>query len=837
MPDTFAKEFQLLRSKYISNLEARENQIRELWGMLRHLKWSDHGVRVLQQLAHQLAGSGDTFGFPDISKAAKELETYLVEHQNPAQHIGGVERKVIDERIHTLSTALLNASQHPQDIPETSPLNRSPVVQGHSKKVFIVDDDTALSALLAVYLRNAGFIATTFESPADCLQQLEQEIPDIILMDLIFPTNGNLGSNTAGILAIQEIHQRVGSALPVILISSRTDLSARLQALRAGGAHYITKPINFPTLISTLLTTMEQHEPIRRVMIVDDEEAVAEYHAGILRTHGMDVLCVTQAMQSFQRAAQFKPELVILDMHMPDINGMELATLLRQEQAFSLLPIIFLTADHSEQLHQKIRALGVNALLTKPVDAKAFVGQCKRAIRDAQQLKSRIEHITRKSDDHQVTRHYLFSAIDDELQRSQTSAQPAAVYYISADQLDELNQHYGHVGIAQLHDAFCQHLAGFIGSQEQWSAIANLTACVLVSQRSAEHHQQRAAQIIRHLTSRIYQTQQESKTLRISLGIVYLSNADVGVNDVIQQAEAACEAARVSGGNCARLYEPGLSQAREQLPTDKTLATSVEPSAIAITEPEIVINDQLPNDKLALSYQPVINLENKDINHYDVLVRWRRDDGELISAAKFLHRIENPKLLVELDRWILQTAVNAMGADGSTRESATLFLHLSAQTLQQKIFFSFAANLMRNARLRGSRRVVFILEEAWVNADQEAAALLIKALHDAQCGVCLSRAGESLNAAHLIQTLAFDYVRLSPSLTSKASGQQAIIEQLVSAARVHKSRLIATQVEDSQHLGSLWEAGVTLFQGFFIQPPGSVFHKKNELAYNKEHEI
>ena len=827
MPDTFAKEFQLLRSKYIVNLTERANQISELWSMLRYLKWSDQGLRALQHLAHQLAGSGDTFGFPGISHAARQLEHYLIEHQNPAQFIGGIERKVIDEHIAALTSLLRAATDQSQQVLVHQSTTAEPVKQGHNKTIFIVDDDTALSALLAVYLRSAGFKVSTFESPASCMQQLEQELPDAVLMDLLFPTEGRLANPMPGITALQDIHQRGGEGVPVILISSRSDLNARLQALRAGGAGYLTKPLDLPALVKTLVATIEQHEPVHRVMIVDDDQAVAEFHASILRNQGMEVMCVTRAMHTFQRAVQFKPALLILDMHMPDINGVELAILLRQDPLFTLLPIIFLTADHSESLHERIHALGVNGLLTKPVEPAILVQECHTALHHTQLLKSRIEQVIRKHDNHQVTRHFLFAAIDNELQRAQTSAQSAAVYHMSVDQLDKLDKTYGYSGMAELHNAFCDRLANVIGSQEQWAAIANLTACVLVSARTTERHQQRVRHIIQRLTTDSYTVQNEERELRICVGVAYLDSINLSVNDVIFQAEKAHESAQQSDS--------------EDLANDLAIladgARLHVTETSAISEPFVDITDTLPLDKLALSYQPVMNIENNSINHYDVLVRWRREDGELISAANFLHCIDNPKLLVELDRWILQSAVNAMMADSSTRESATLFLHLSAHTLQQKLFFSFAANLMRNTRLRGNRRIVFILEEAWVIAEASAARTLVKALQDAQCGVCLSRAGESPEVLHLLDDLMFDYVRLSPGLTGKLAEHQESVAQVVAMAQTQGSRVIATHIEDARHLAALWQLGVTLFQGFFIQPPSHVFYKKDELAYNKIHEI
>lgn len=165
-------------------------------------------------------------------------------------------------------------------------------------------------------------------------------------------------------------------------------MHTRLRALRAGCATYLTKPIDFNILVNTLIRSIKTSEITHKVMIVDDEELVVNYHAGILRHASMEVICISNPMQNLQRTAEFQPDLVVLDMHMPDINGIELATLLRQHEQFLLLPIIFVTADTSVHLRQSIESIGVNAVLTKPVDMGALVNACERAITDTFALTS-----------------------------------------------------------------------------------------------------------------------------------------------------------------------------------------------------------------------------------------------------------------------------------------------------------------------------------------------------------------------------------------------------------------------------------------------------------------
>src|SRR5690606_31890574 len=144
----------------------------------------------------------------------------------------------------------------------------------------------------------------------------------------------------------------------IVLMSGRTDLNAKLRALRAGSTDYLIKPLDFNFLIEKLLQLINLNNKTYRVMLVDDDESITRLQAEILRFAGMEVLSVNQPLHSLQHAAHFKPDLVILDMHMPDITGIELAVLLRQDTQFLLLPIIFVTADTDTNVHREIRALG-----------------------------------------------------------------------------------------------------------------------------------------------------------------------------------------------------------------------------------------------------------------------------------------------------------------------------------------------------------------------------------------------------------------------------------------------------------------------------------------------
>lgn len=813
MNESFDSNVQHLQRQFLESLPQKAHQLEDLWRHLRYLRWSEQGFKTFQQLAHRLAGSGATFGLPEISQSAQLLDQYLNDCQDLGQSIDAIELEMIDQLVSSLGRTLKNIdttnnTQQEIVIPENT---------GAGKHIFLVESDHALSALIMVYLRHAGFSVHHFESSSTCIQQLSLVKPHAVLID-----PGVSNENNFVFEAINQIKHRIDHSVPIIFLSARTDIHTRLRALRAGCSTYITKPIDFPSLIRSLIHTIQASEITHKVMVVDDEELVAEYHAEILRHAGMEVICVSKPLQSLQRAAEFKPDLVLLDMHMPDINGIELATLLRQSEQFLLLPIVFVTADTSDKLHKSIQSLGVNGILTKPVDMSALVNACERAISDTFALKHRIESVTQRAKHiNQITRSYFYAAIENELLAEHSHQEPTALYYIALDIKENFYHEFGPSGTAQLHEQFCQRITQIIGSEEQWSDISNFVACILVGKRTRAQHEQRTAQITDFLSGSHYTINGEAFVINTHVGLHFL-DAEMGdANSALAHAEQAYEAAK-------QAVSP---------PTAPLAKLEVTDERIAASTASIPISERLPEENLRICYQPMISLEKSQIEHYEALVRWRIDDDELIPAAKFLHYIEHSNMRVDLDRWVLQSAVSAITVDSYARENASLFIHLSDETLAQKSFFSFASNVLRSSRLRGQRRLIFIFEETWVAQHPADARAVINALRNSECGSCLSHAGSTSESIDIINTFEFNFVRLSPTLTSNLindSNQERQLAKIVGAAKNSGAEVIATQVEDSKNLSTLWINGVRLFQGFLLQSPDQSIHPHKDVDAFKQ---
>ena len=344
-----------LRADYLVRLYVQADEMQSLGRGLLRQEWEAEGAQQLYMLAHKLAGSAGSFGFHALSQAARQLEQMLLPYVSGAAPAWGEPRALLDRVLSDVARLAGRAGGRP----EVHSMSR-PDPSPSGKSVFVVEDDTHLAQFIGARLNGAGYVVKLFKS----LRELDRagDVPCAVVMDVVLPEG-----ESAGLQAIMRLRREQGS-VPVVVISVRDDAQARLAALRAGAARYLTKPLDLERLVDILdgLLGRSQAAPIR-VLLVDDDQDLLAHSAAVLEAANMHVRTVYRPMDALEAARNFSPDVIVVDVYMPEVGGMELAALLRQDDAFAQTPILFLSgeADISKQL--LALDLGGDEFLVKPV--------------------------------------------------------------------------------------------------------------------------------------------------------------------------------------------------------------------------------------------------------------------------------------------------------------------------------------------------------------------------------------------------------------------------------------------------------------------------------------
>lgn len=379
-------------------------------------------------LAHGLIGSASTFGFPELAEAARALDQVLhTATPGDAQGGGGIE--------HALALTLRRGREaiaRPlPGLPE-----EKPEVPAQEVTVYLLEDDPAQAQELVEQLRPYGYRAVAFLEPVSFAEAVRRQPPDALLVDMMCGADSDAGSKIVAALAAE------GPVPPAIFVSGRDDFEARLAAVRAGGAGYLTKAVD-PAVLAERLDQIVGRETVRpyRVLLIDDDAPLAAEYANALEQAGMEVQVLSDPTQAVTMIRGFLPDLLLLDNIMPGCSGLELAALLRQHQGMLSLPILFLTADTDVGNKRLALDLGATDLLMKPIASAQLVEQVRARVRRARQLHAMM---ARDSMTGALNHAMLQEHLATEVARARREGTTLSFAMIDLDRFKRVNDEHGH---------------------------------------------------------------------------------------------------------------------------------------------------------------------------------------------------------------------------------------------------------------------------------------------------------------------------------------------------------------------------------------------------------
>jgi len=240
--------------------------------------------------------------------------------------------------------------------------------------VLVVEDDPPAAELLARQLERAGFRAETVRSGADVLTTARRKKPAAITLDILLP-----GVDGWEVLTRLK-HDEITSSIPVIVISvvDNPELGMAL-----GAVDYFVKPVPAKDLISRLrrfdFGPNGAHK--RQVLVVDDERANRDWLTEVLEPAGFGVIPAAGGREAIELARSRQPDLVLLDLMMPEVSGFDVVEALRSEESTSAMPIMILTAkDLTDADKRQLNGRVSNILQRGSTGASDLVSMLRRVI-------------------------------------------------------------------------------------------------------------------------------------------------------------------------------------------------------------------------------------------------------------------------------------------------------------------------------------------------------------------------------------------------------------------------------------------------------------------------
>ncbi len=307
-----------------------------------------------QQIARTLTGTLSLFGFTKTMPLVRQLDAWF----------GG--REPLQPRQAALMQTLVTELQ--QAVQQTTQIQRSQVPDQPSPRLLLVSTETTLNQSLQA-------AATACGLQLECVPTLEPPYawhtlpPQVLLLRLpseSTPPKAPQPSTRQLLEALEAVTQRYPT-VSVLVMGDRGDLSDRLAVLRRGGKLFLTAQTSIEQVMAAVVQTLREQALTVHVMIVDSDRTWLSTLPTLLKPWGFKVTTLADPSQFWTVLQSVVPDVLVLEVNLPEINGFELCQLLRSDPQWQRVPVLFLSDLSDATSQQQAFMVGADDYLCKPV--------------------------------------------------------------------------------------------------------------------------------------------------------------------------------------------------------------------------------------------------------------------------------------------------------------------------------------------------------------------------------------------------------------------------------------------------------------------------------------
>jgi diguanylate cyclase (GGDEF)-like protein len=554
-PISLSDKIVRLRGIFIEQLPGRIAEARRLFDTLRADSSDEEMASSLHRYLHSIKGTGASFGFLELSALSGEGEEYAKAILENPDSLTRESWQQLDECLINMERMLEHSILHGGNIygqTEQKPVLEMSSTQyaedekNNERLIYICDDEALTAEQLGAQLHCFGYRTALFNNTADLRHAVLRKQPDAVIMDIMFPEGHSEGTD-----ALTDLRENHGIQFPAVFISARRDFDARLGAIRAGGEAYFTKPVPALELVASLdlLTRHSEPEPFR-VLVIDDEPEIAQYHALILENAGMVTRTTDQLETVLDVVGEFRPDLVLMDMYMPKCSGRDMSKLIRQVPDYVGLPIVFLSSETDRKKQFSAMSIGAEGFLTKPIEPDYLVTSV--ALR-AERMRALRSLMMRDSltglFNHTAITQFLDSAVVNARRQNHT----VCFAMIDVDHFKSVNDTYGHPVGDQVLLALARVLQQRLRQTDLVGRYGGEEFAVILHNVTLEKAEQIMQQLCKDFSKVLFHSGDVDFSCTFSCGVAAFPQLKT-MEILREAADKAMYQAKHSGRNCVVIY-------------------------------------------------------------------------------------------------------------------------------------------------------------------------------------------------------------------------------------------------------------------------------------------
>lgn len=317
--------------------------------------------------AHTLAGSLGSFGLMKASHLSREIEQKFKSEETLKKH----DEEYLTRLVVALRQEIEQPTQSSESITTSSATTpyQSTIVKQKSR-LLIVDDDPALALALVCEAKNLGLQAEMADELAKAREAIAQNRPNVVLLDLCFADSAENGLALLAELTAQQ------PPVPVLVFTAQENFADRVKVARLGARGFLQKPVSPAQVMEAIAQILQQSStPTANLLIVDDDPQLLDFLRTLLEPWGFNLTLLDDPQQFWTTLEHSPPDLLILDVEMPELSGIDLCQVVRNDPRWSELPVLFLSAHNDAETVHRVFTVGADDYVNKPVVGPELVAR------------------------------------------------------------------------------------------------------------------------------------------------------------------------------------------------------------------------------------------------------------------------------------------------------------------------------------------------------------------------------------------------------------------------------------------------------------------------------
>jgi diguanylate cyclase (GGDEF)-like protein len=584
-------------------------------------------------------------------------------------------------------------------------------------RLLIVDDISDNRAILMRRFQRRGFEVVEADSGFAAIELINRESFDLVLLDVMMP-------GIDGIETLKRIRsQQSASALPVIMVTAKSESNNIVDALELGANDYVTKPVDFAVALARVNTQISRKRAEQQVALANEE----------LRKANEDLERRVQERTSRLVDANQRLKVEIADREESQARSQYLA------------------------YHDSLTGLG-NRLL--------FKEQLEEALRDVS-----------------VTPH------------------PLAVLFLDLDGFKAVNDTLGHSIGDLLLKSVAAKLRDILSRTDRIARLGGDEFAILQISATQPGSSIALAEKIIEIVGQPCNIDGHDVTVGASVGVAVAHPGDMNTENFLKSADLAMYSAKADGRGTYRMFDPAMDaivQARRILERD--------------------MRASLVQNRFKLFYQPLVNLQTKKVTAFEALMRWDHPERGMVAPSEFIPVAEEIGLIVQLGEWALRQACGeAMGWP----DYISVSVNLSPLQFAKGNLVATVINALASSGLPASRLELEITETVLLEKSERNIGILNQ-LRGLGVRISMDDFGTGYSSIGYLRSFQFDKIKIDQSFIRDLlvdKGSLAIVRAIAGLGASFGMTTTAEGVETEEQMRCLNLEGCIEVQGYLYSEP------------------